>query len=170
MKTKNKKRFFLIPFLLLGTLSINAQTEKYYAAFIYQFINYIEWPNKSDVFIIGTIGNSPVNPYLVQFSKEKKAGSSEIVVKEWNTIESIGQCNILFVPESEKNNLSVIAKKVENKAVLIVSESPNTIKSGANISFVKVEGKIKFDLNKTSITKMGLNVLSALEKFAMNVI
>lgn len=169
-KIKNKRMALaMIMFIILNVNFLNAQIERYYAAFMYQFTNYIEWPNKYSEFVIGVAGNSSIVPQLQQLAAEKKVGNIPIVIKVWNNIDDIGQCNIIFVPESQNGNLQAILNKVENKPILVVTESPNLIKNGANISFVKVEGKLKFELNKTSSTKMGLNILSALERFALNV-
>lgn len=171
MKTKNIKIVFTTAlFIIFIQFKVNAQNlEKYYAAFIYQFTNYIEWPQKSDDFVIGIVGNSSILPHLQVMAREKKVGDSSVAIREWKSVDEIGQCNILYVPESQKDNLPAILNKVGDKQTLIVTESPGLAKNGAHISFIRVEGKIKFDLNKTSITKMGLVVLSALERFAFNV-
>jgi YfiR/HmsC-like len=169
MKTVYKIRFSFLILLFLSVGSINAQQEKYLAAFIYQFTNYINWPTNSREFIIGVIGNSPVTAHLQQLAKEKKVGSSTIVIKEWASAADIGTCNIVFVPESQKGNLAAIKGKVENKPVLIITETPGLAKSGAGISFVKQEGKIKFEINKTSLGKVGVLTSIDLERLALNV-
>lgn len=170
MKTKTKIQVALIlVFTMLITTDMNAQQEKYFAAFIYQFTNYITWPSTSSEFIIGVIGNTPVTSHLQNLAKEKKVGSSTIVIKEWGSAGDIGQCNILFVPESQKANLASIKSKVEGKPVLIITESPGLTKSGAGISFVKQEGKIRFEINKTGLSKLGLSVSDGLARLALNV-
>jgi hypothetical protein len=171
MKIETKMRIALVIFIyfIFTTTGLKAQQEKYLAAFIYQFTNYITWPGTSGEFIIGVIGNTPVIQHLKQLAKEKKVGASSIVIKEWGSASDIGQCNILFVPESEKVNLTSIKSKVENKPVLIVTESPGLTKSGAGISFVKQEGKIRFEIHKTNLTKVGLVVSDGLARLAINV-
>jgi hypothetical protein len=153
----------------LITVNVNAQQEKYLAAFIYQFTNYINWPSSSGDFVIGVVGSSAVTLYLQQLSKEKKVGLSPIVIKEWGGIGNIGSCNIIFIPESQKTNFASIKAKVENKPILIITETPGLTRIGAGISFVKQEGKIRFEINKTSLTKLGIAVSSNLERLAITV-
>jgi hypothetical protein len=170
MKTKHIVLFLLISVFFVLTISnTNAQQEKYYAAFSYQFTNYITWPSAPAVFIMGVGGNSTVTPHLQQLAKDKKVGTSAIIVMEWKSPEDIAQCNLLFVPEEQKGNISAIAAKVGSKPVLVVTESQGLTKSGADISFLKKDGRIQFELNKTQIQKKGLVVSPDLERLAAKV-
>jgi hypothetical protein len=170
MKKMYRKLVILMGIFSLLTLSnVKAQQEKYYAAFIYQFTKYINWPSTPPVFIISTVGTSLVSPALQEITKEKKVGNSTIMFMEWKTPNDIGACNVLFVPDNQKSNLSSIVSKVGNKAILVVSESAGSVSSGADISFSKKEGKIQFELNKTNLQKKGLNVSSDLERLAAKV-
>jgi hypothetical protein len=149
-------------------LSASAQLERYYAAYIYQFSRYINWPSVNGDFVIAIVGNSPVYDPLQQLVKDKKVGAENIVVVRC-TPENICSCNILFIPESQKRNFQTIKNQVENKNILLVTESSGMISRGAGISFSIDENKIKFDLNTTLITKSGMNVSKNLEKLALNV-
>jgi hypothetical protein len=170
MRQKNRVRMILMmPLFMMFALNSNAQHERFYAAFTYQFTKLINWPDRSGDFVIGVLGASSVVPSLQQMAKEKKVGTSSIIIKEWKDIESIGNCNILFVPDNQKGNLSVIKAKLSNKRVLIITESPGMITNGSCINFVKVGNKIQFELNKTIIEKMGLQISSALETYALKV-
>jgi hypothetical protein len=172
LNTSNKIQVILLLIIvtfILPATNINAQQEKYLAAFMYQFTNYITWPNTSGEFIIGVIGTTPVTENLQKLAGEKKVGTSSIVIKVWASVEDIGQCKILFIPESQKGNLASVKSKVEGKSVLIITESPGLVKNGAGISFIKQEGKIKFDLNKSGLMKLGLVVSDGLSRLALNV-
>ena len=172
MKTKIKKIQATIIMGIISALLISntyGQQEKYYAAFVYQFTKYINWPNTLPVFIISTVGISPVSAALQEITKEKKVGSSAILFVEWKTPNEIGASNVLFIPDNQKSNLSSIINKIGNKAVLIITESSGTISGGADISFSKKDGKIQFELNKTNIQKKGLTISSDLERLAAKV-
>ena len=75
MKTILKIQLVFTALTLLSVLNVNAQQEKYLAAFVYQFTNYINWPSNSGEFVIGVMGSSNVTTYLQQLAKEKKVGS-----------------------------------------------------------------------------------------------
>lgn len=171
MKIKFKIRSIIIisTLLMFGCLKSNAQQEKYYAAFIYQFTKYVNWSSQSTSFIIAVVGNTSATATLKEISKEKKVGSNPISLVEWNSPNDIGNCNVLFVPASQKANLSAIINKAGSKPILIVTESSGTISSGADISFQKNEGKIQFELNKTNLQKKGLTVSTDLERLAAKV-
>lgn len=168
-----KARIYLTLAIIFSAMLLNktyAQQEKYYAAFIYQFTNYVNWPNQSSVFVIGVIGNSTVTEHLQLLAKEKKIQGSSIVVSVWNSLDEVGACNVLFVPENQKGNISAIISRMSSKPVLVITESSGLTKNGAGISFLKKDGKIQFDLNKTSMKRCGLEVSSTLERLAASVL
>lgn len=171
MNTKFKIQVAIIMGILSSLLISNTygQQEKYYAAFVYQFTKFINWPSTGSVFIISSVGTSPVSGALQEITKEKKVGNSPITFMEWKTPNDIGICHVIFVPDNQKSNLSSIVNKVGNKAILIITESSGTISGGADISFAKKDGKIQFELNKTNIQKKGLSTSSDLERLAAKV-
>src|SRR6266542_4356809 len=107
MKTKIKKIQATIIMGIISALLISntyGQQEKYYAAFVYQFTKYINWPNTLPVFIISTVGISPVSAALQEITKEKKVGSSATLFVEWKTPNEIGASNVLLIPDNQKSN------------------------------------------------------------------
>ncbi len=166
---KRGKRVFLTFLLALFVTSSIAQYERFYAAFTYQFTKLINWPNRSGDFVIGVYGTTSVSSFLQQMDKEKNVSTGSIIIKEYNSIGSIGDCNILFVPDDQKINLSAIRSKLGNKKVLIITESPGSITKGSCINFVKVGNNIQVELNNTIIEKIRLLISSAHEIYAMKV-
>jgi len=53
--------------------------------------------------------------------------------------------------------------------VLIVSDSPGTIKDGSCINFILQNGKLNFEISKTNIEKQGLKVTANLLSLGIKV-
>jgi hypothetical protein len=168
MKKCWKIRITGIFFLCLLTFGAKAQLPQYYASYIYQFSRYVDWPAVNGDFIIVVIGKSAITDPLKQITKDKKVGNSKIVIQIC-TPDNITECHILFVPESQNSNFQSIKAKVDNKNVLLVTESESYIKNGAGICFHNDEGKLKFDINKSAIKRNGLDVAIELERYASKI-
>jgi hypothetical protein len=159
--------------LLVCSFTVPSQTEDseydIKAAFIYQFTNYIDWDSliPGDQFIIGIIGNSPVNEQLDEIARTKNVKGKKIVIRRFDKLEEIGPCHILFIPRKASFPFSDILAKIESKGTLTITEKAGYAKKGAAINFVEVDDKLKFEANPKSINDAGLKASSQLLKLAI---
>jgi len=164
------KRFLvLICFVASSTILVaqgRAQESNLKAAFIYNFIKYIDWnTDSSNEFSIGVIGPSPVYISLQEIAATKSANNKKIVVKHFDTPDDISFCNILFISQNDPYSLSSVLAKV-GKGTLSISEEPGLAALGTAFNFVEVRDKLKFEANVKSISSAGLRASSQLLKLA----
>src|SRR5437870_4503643 len=99
--------FIALLFFTVCSVSIWGQKDKaseynLKAAFIYNFTRYIEWKEESveNEFIIGVIGNSPINDPLGEIVKTETVDNKKITIKRFSKPADIGFCNILFISQN----------------------------------------------------------------------
>ena len=153
--------------LFASFLNGNAQPPIDYAVhanIIYHFTKYIDWPNdrKSGDFVIGVIGNMPLEKELKKISAYKTAGNRKIVVERFSASQSSYDCHILFVGESEKASIEIIAARTSNQATLLVSELQDGAQRGASINFLLVSERLKLEININNIKHRHLNIANEL--------
>jgi YfiR/HmsC-like len=137
------------------------------AVFIYNFTKYIEWENggSENRFIIGILGQSPLESSIGEIAKTNLAKNKKIVLKQFNRPEDISYCNILFIPHGSPVPLQSVLEKVD-KGVLIISEEPGLARQGTAINFVLSNDKLKFEINLKALYSAGLKASSQLLKLA----
>lgn len=168
-----KKLLFLIGFLILTGFAVRTQTESeeysVKAVFIYNFTKFIDWTsyNSGDEFIIGILETSPILNPLTEIAKTKKVNDKKIVIRQYNNLEDIGFCHILFIPQNSSISLDEILKKASTHGVLIISEKQEYCKKGTAINFVMINNKLKFEANVGVIKSAGLTASSQLLKLAI---
>jgi uncharacterized protein DUF4154 len=157
--------------LLFSSRSIAQETNyKAYSVYIYNFIKYIEWPEdaKKGEFIIAVIGNSPINAELKNLAATKKANGQTIVVKQYNSIEEVDKCHILYIASSKSNVLKSALEKTKNMSALLIAEREGLAKKGAGINFVTLEDEtLKFEVNKKVIEAHNLKIPTVLIKLGL---
>lgn len=165
-----RKPIFLILLLILIKANLaQAQEEKFKALFLYNYAKNIEWTSTSGDFVIGVLGSSPIIDELNIIAEKKKVGTQAIVIKKHNSLDGAEKCNIFYLPSNKTANLSSLLAKVKGKKVLIVSDSPGTIKDGSCINFILQNGKLTFEISKTNIEKQGLKVTANLLSLGIKV-
>jgi hypothetical protein len=164
----SKKLFILaLIFFGLGGGKATAQETDYkaYTLFIYNFMKYIEWPeaqSKGD-FVIGVLGDSPINKELQALASSKKLKGRNIVLKKCNTPEEATSCHLLYITDSKSSTVKILKELTKDKPVLIVGEREGLAKKGAGLSFVTLEDDgLKFDINKKEIEQHQLKISSSL--------
>jgi hypothetical protein len=165
------KRLLFIVLICYGSVNAMAQLREaeanLKAAFIYNFIKYIDWSTPADAsFIIGVIGPSPVHKSLQEIAKDESIDGKKIIVLHFNSPEDITGCNILFISANSPYSLSSILSMV-SKGTLTISEEPGYATRGTAFNFVLVKDKLKFEANLAAIDAAGLKASSQLLKLAL---
>ena len=158
------------------------------AAFLYNFIKFVDWPNEkssdqNEPIIIGIIGKDPFGDVFDPITKKQIKGryglisrfeSLEKLKKSSETdktkIESLRKCHLLFICSSEKEHMTDIINFVDKHGVLTVSEIPNMLKSGGMINFILEKNKISFEVNLTAAKDNNLKIRSQLLRLAKRVV
>jgi hypothetical protein len=159
-----KKLLLVLSLIFFGLHVCHAQSEKFKALFMYNFTKYIEWPAtvRQGDFVIGILGSSPMAKELEIIAGKQKVGSQNIMVKTFNSINEIDNCQILYVPPTKSSSIAQIIEKLAGKSVLVVTDKEGLATQGACINYVQDGDRIKYELNRKNIEKRGMVVNSAL--------
>jgi hypothetical protein len=158
----------LFLFFIAGTASI-AQEYTYHKVYIYNFTKYIQWPTEKQKgeFIIGVYGKSSMTKELETMAANRSVGNQKIVVKQVDGTSDAAECHVLFIPSSKSSNLSALKSQLDGKPILFITEKSGMAKEGSDINFILVDGKLKYEMNKSSLEKSGLKVMPDLVKLAI---
>jgi hypothetical protein len=175
MVTKRNISLLLISIVLMGSTSVPGKlytdTQEYAlkAAFVYRFIEYVEWENKNDskTFEIAVLNESPITDMLIEIARDKKVKNKNMYVKEYYDLNDISFCNILFVSKNYNNPIESVIAKFSDKNVLIITEQIGYGVKGADINFLISENKLKFEVNLNAAKKARLKLSSQLLEHAI---
>jgi hypothetical protein len=141
------------------------------AAFLYNFIKFVEWPPKAfpdrnSPIIIGVLGNDPFSGpsinYLDQTVEGKMINDRKIVVQRSDRVANLKNCHLLFVSRSERNRIKDILASVNGMNILVVGETENFCELGGCVNFVMQSEKVRFEINVGAAEKAGLKISSKL--------
>ncbi|WP_430811703.1 MULTISPECIES: YfiR family protein [unclassified Carboxylicivirga] len=157
-----RKRILLLCILCIGLAMGKAkgQTATFKALFLYNFTKNIDWPASqgSKELIITVLGDDEISAELGKIAKVKKAGNKTIKVLSVNSLKEIRQSHILFVGSAKSGLMSTLSYEQRDKPVLIVGDKSGLCKQGAGISFMTVDGKLRYEISPSSIAKHQLKV------------
>jgi hypothetical protein len=163
--------FALLPALSAGPMAYPPQEPdletNLKAAFLYNFTKYVEWPpDNESQFTIGIVGPSDLEGALREIAKTTTADNKTIVIRRFDKPEDIIACQVLFISHRSRISLPEILAKTE-KGELTVAEQPDAARKGTIFNFVRIDDKLKFEVNIKALSFSGLRISSQLLKLAI---
>lgn len=129
------------------------------AMWVYTLIPYITWPDAGKPATICTRGLDSVHDALIEIKDEKK---SDVNIKEIGSQPINGECQLLYIANSEESNLSGILKQTQGKPILTVSSLYNFAGSEGIVEFIRSGNGVKLRINITNAKEAGLVINSDL--------
>lgn len=162
------------------------------AAFLYNFLKFVDWPNGKAAdakkpIILGIIGKNPFGNAFEPV-KGKPVKGREVVIKTFKSVaelKKLGQkakadldkqiaelrkCHLLFICSSEKDSIKEIIPALRGRAVLTVADTKDFLKSGGIINFVMEKQKVRFEINTAAAKRSKLRIRSQFLRLAKKVV
>ncbi|MCG8309645.1 MAG: YfiR family protein [Cytophagales bacterium] len=138
-----------------------ANLYKIQSLFLYNFTKHVKWENTEGAFTIGIYGNPKALAEIKSNLGSKIVWGKNINVIEITSPADISNCQLVYMPRSNKKKIIDFIGNSDLSNTLLVTEDDLT-SDGAAISFVFEQSKMKFKISKTKIEEAGLKVSSSL--------
>lgn len=174
----NKYLLHIISVLCLiacSSVNLHAQEQKaeeyqVKALFLYNFINFIDWPADSSIHSspainICIIGDDPFDKALEEI-RNKTVKDKNLVIRFFRPSDDPKGCHLLFIPAAEKRHAAHILKSVRDANVLTVGDTEELARQGAIIGFYIEQKKLRFAINIEAARRAGLKISAKLLKLA----
>ncbi len=157
--------FYVLTVILAGPIDCRAEDyrEEYEvkAAFIYNFIRFIEWTNDAGAeMAVCVAGDNPFGAALNKISGKTVRGK-KIVIRQVEDIDGSG-CNVLFIGSSEEWHISQIARDLSGLNILTIGDTKGYARKGIIINFYMEGNRVRFEINTEAAEKSGLRISSKL--------
>ncbi len=154
--------------------SRSATASQIKAAFLYNFVKFITWPEQekhpTNTIHLCVYGGKRGREAFFSLQGKQIKGK-KIVVESFLTDDIPPHCQLLYLPATADNDTlpgafdSVtrqVLKKVAEKPVVTVGETASFIQSGGIIRFVPAKNRIRFAINNGAARKKGITISSRL--------
>lgn len=160
-------------FLLLPLLcSAEGFEYRIKAEYLERFTRFIEWPDDSPVsnpalpFTFCVAGQNPFGTYLEDLVAQSRIKDKKAKLVFLSDLSQIDACQLLFIANSEQQNLASILGMTRGKPILTIGDSPGFAAQGTLINLYREDAYIRFEVNIDAVRKSGLRFSSRLLKLA----
>jgi hypothetical protein len=142
------------------------------AAFVYNFIKFIEWPADAitgESFRVCVLGQEAFGGGALERAVRGDSVDGHPIAVERVTAEGpFTSCQILFVPRAQTGLTASIGRALGHASVLLVGEADGFLKAGGAINLVVEGGHVRFDVGIGQASTRGLRLSSKLLRVARN--
>lgn len=155
---------------LLGAEALaESRRAKIEAAFLYNFLNYVTWPQaQSSKVTICVAEHDPVVPYL-HYLQEKMQDERSLHVEELSNHHTVEGCSMVFLRESALLSITSLQKQAEEEHILLISDSEGFIDDGGMIELTQEGERMTIAINQDAMAKASLKASSRLLDLAKRV-
>lgn len=143
------------------------------AVFLYNFTKYVTWPaiamgerSPAQVRVCVT-GNDDFFNVLREAVQGEDIDGKPLLPVALEGLDEARTCQILYVGDAQSANAKVWLNAVKGRQVLTVGDG--ALNDEIVIAFVREDNRIRFDINRASAERHGLNVSSKLLRLARQV-
>ncbi|MBK7643488.1 MAG: YfiR family protein [Planctomycetes bacterium] len=141
------------------------------SAAIYKTATYVKWPesilgSKDAPLRIAVFGVDPLGGRLDDALRSKKLGTHPFRALRFPGLEDLEECQILFVPVAEEEQMPKLVEHYAGKPVLIVGESIAAAENGAGVALYFENSKLHVAVNPEVLRAVRLELSSELIKLA----
>jgi len=149
------------------------------AIYLYNFLKFVKWPDnkchlhKGRSHRIAVLGNSPFNQILITLQKKLRDKDKELEITFYGPYRKdieLSCCCLLFITQSEQNNLPSILDQLAGKPILTVTDAVSFNTQGVMISLISHKNKIRWEINRKPVNESGLKLSAKLLDIALKVI
>lgn len=146
-----------------------ASPEDIKAAYVYQFVKYITWPNKNpaNTDLVIYFINAPEIYAVLKIKDGAMVEGKKLSLKQARNPEEVPSAHIVFVGEAYNNPEKAI-QMFNSKGILTIGESHRFARKGGMINFVlSQENTIQFEINWEVAKAQGFEISSKLLQLAI---
>lgn len=120
------------------------------AAFLYQFLRYVEWPDASfggpgNPYVIGSYRANPFGEAARKIAEEKSVNERSIEFRTIDSAAAAGDCHILFVPsDATPGDIRLLLEAARGRPLLVVSDADGFVELGGDVQFFLQDNKVRF--------------------------
>lgn len=137
------------------------------AAFIYNFVKFIEWPGEAAInrvpsIVLGVLGDDVLAADLESVVAGRTVAGRPLEVRRFSAVDKVRPCHILFVAASKAALISDVLDRLAGAPVLTVGDVPGFARAGGIVNFYDQDRRIRFEVNREAAELAGLNLSSRL--------
>ena len=136
------------------------------AAYLINFIKYVDWPGEAMTATICLYGPDRLGPHLARHEGSRVRGRS-VHIRRVRRFDPLAGCQVLYVTDADPQRQAALLEAVARLPVLTVAETPAFVRCGGAIALLRQDNRMVFVVDAAAIGRAGLRVSPQMLRLAV---
>lgn len=142
------------------------------AAYLYNFLGYIEWPSRaftiaSEPFVIGVMNADPVGAELLLSTLGREVNNRPVTIRLLKEGDSLQGLHLLYVGPTDAALLEQVLRQVPERWTVTVTDNDNGLLPGSAINFRDIGGRLRFEVSMPAANRSDFRLSSRMLSVAI---
>lgn len=143
------------------------------AAYLYKFLSFVEWPagafaEAGSPIVIGVAGDEQVLTELQRMLPERTVQGRALQARKVQPGDATSPLHVLLV--GSRLTRHPWLGRLNDQPVLLVTDAPGGLEAGGVINFLRVEGRVRFEVSLAAAERSGVRLSSRMLSVAERVV
>jgi len=142
------------------------------AAFISNFIKFIDWPDlgaPGSKFVVGIYGADDYLDNMQTALSGKSVLGHPIVVEQLHSDSEIRKCRVVISGATSEDRIYRLSRLCDGSGTVLIGDADDFVKNGGSIGFLEISSRVRFDVNLDAAKRSGVTISSKLLQLAHEV-
>jgi hypothetical protein len=130
------------------------------AAYVYNLLQYIDWPSPKTDLLIGFEGDPATGEILQELLNGRSSNAHPVHVLLSPSPEELRNCSILYLSDGSTREAQRALDSVRGRTVLTVGESDPFAREGGMVALVNTGDRIRIEVNLEAAQHAGIRISS----------
>jgi hypothetical protein len=130
------------------------------AAYVYNLMQYVDWPDQKSDLVIGFEGDPANGEILRELLNGRTSNSHLIRVVLFPPPQDFQSCNILYLGDGSARDMRRTLDSIRGKAILTVGDSEPFARDGGMVALVNTGDHIRIEVNLDATQRAGVRISS----------
>lgn len=130
------------------------------AAYVYNLLQYIDWPQEKTELVIGFEGDPATGEILRTLLNGRTSGAHPIRVVLFPTPQELLDCSILYLSDGPVKENRDALDSLHGRTVLTIGETDPFARSGGMVALIHTGDHIRIEINLESAQRAGVRISS----------
>ncbi len=162
------RKFLMITVLsisLLNTVQSASTPEQVKTLLVFNFIKFMEWEDKSTTLNIAFIGkDETLYKAFQEMVEQRTIGGKKLTLQKVTNVSEAAKFHVVYLAESNSSELQQIPSTLNT---VVITEKEGSAKHGSFINLITIEGKLRFEINKSKFEASKVKISNQLISLAI---
>lgn len=161
-----------LPGVAAAPAELSRQDASARAAYLYNFLAYVEWPSRAlplidSPLVIGVLNAEAVAAELLLTTLGRNINNRPVTIRRLQPGDNLDDIHLLYIGPAEPQAAQAVVQQVPQRWTVVVTDEGAAEAPGGTINFRQSDGRLRFEISHAAVERGDFKLSSRLMSLAI---